>query len=113
MARGDVIAGMVGVAGDSGVAVQPAPGEEWLIEMMSCCGDDTNMGPADVFDGTFGSTRIGGVTYHAPYFTKAIVYGTTIQHIRYLLQFTDSVYFRLWNHNAATEYLSYHGVKMK
>jgi len=114
MARGDVIAGLVGVAGESIVAVQPASGEEWMIEITSPCGDGTNAGFGDIYDGVNSGASFAANTIDPPRMSRFVVLLSTASvEQRFLLYFTNSVYFRLQNHAPATRYLSYHGVKTK
>jgi len=108
MAKGDAVVNIVAVAGDSAVSVQPASGVEWLITTVTTSGDGATAGYADLYDGTndpseflFPGNNIG----------EGDANGSCIRDGRVFVN--NTIYFKIFNHNANTRNVSYSGVQWK
>jgi len=89
---------------NSGWAVQPAAGEEWLVTTVATRGDDVNPGYANIYDGTNSGAKILDPTLTYP----AGIGGKTMQVFRDGKVIIDnSSYLWIYNEDESTENLAY------
>ena len=101
MAQGDIIISISEVAATSFYVIQPPAGQSWLVDDFFASGNGTSEGYGQHYDGThYGSafyTNLIRVHYNSYRATQNKTHQETMFHI------TNSLYWRVYNMNAAAQ----------